>query len=84
MEGESFPQDSLHLILSPDAHHMWKHCCQRLADSTGSDEALSPETGAGERDISKDWVVGILSRSPGGGVERYVAEFSGPLGLPGS
>lgn len=53
--------------------------CQRLADNTGSEEALFLETGAGERDISKDWVVGVLPR-PGGWVGRCIVEFRGPVG----
>lgn len=37
------------------------------ADNTDSDEAVSPETEAGERDISQDWVVGVIPRCPGVG-----------------
>lgn len=51
-----------------------------MVDNIGFEEVFFLEIGVGERDIFKDWVVGVLFRF-GGWVGRCIVEFRGFMGI---
>lgn len=53
----------------PSSRHTRRHGCRRPADIAGSDEAVSLDPQAGQRIISRHWVLGVLAGSPGAGWE---------------